>query len=77
MLKEAKHGFQYVCLFFFSGIDDWLCDYILVVFDDYTFVQCPDGEFIDNLQRHTLTCGLPTKLEGSIFENHLEEELWN
>ena len=66
-MNEKEHFFlsltncrKYCGSFFFSGIDNWLCEYILVVFDDFTFVQCPDGEFIDNLQRHELECGLPS-----------------
>lgn len=30
-----------------------------IVFDDFTYTECPDGAFVDDNQEHTLECYNP------------------
>ena len=42
-----------------SGTDGWIPEYVALVFDDSTFIQCPDNQgILDNAQSHDLLeCG--------------------
>ena len=39
-----------------SGDDAWKPELIRVLFDDFLYVQCDDGEFIGNGESHNLRC---------------------
>ena len=38
------------------GPDQWIPEYVRVYFDDFVYVECPDGYGIDNNQAHELDC---------------------
>ena len=51
-------------------LDAWQVEWVGVMFNDYTYVKCPDGAWIDNYEKHDLIC------EPKIYDIKSDPELF-